>query len=906
MCVMKKIKDKFKLIRKDKSSAAFAVYFFVVILILIFQLLNCKKIDFVTDAFGTKADGEYEFIDGNSIDTEFVVKKDNAVGIVLNGYRDNENEFNKEKLIVKFIDVKTGKVIQKSEILLKNQIDEKDIYVPFEEKIKTGTCLKMSIRSIGIDKTGPVVSVSKTNNAAEYSWLNGELSNKYICASVCYKERTYNWLKPIIYFVAEMFTGIFLFLFQKETSFPLRVNKKRNVDYKFPKIKIRKIILSFILLCGVFIIFFDFVYMKTMEGATRAKDAEIICQESDENLQEIFLEKGSEISQKFVASDDNLSAISIHILNQDSLNGNIIFKIYDANSGELLFDKKTKISKLDELSKHLTKESKKSISRNFEKYCVLEFPEVIEKAKGKTYRCVLEIDSGKAILVGGIGDNSTYERNSKVVNGNICMVALYSNQLFFNTVFRYMIICSITVLLIISVFMVIRRLSIERAFVIAAIFLAFVYSFMIPPYCVPDERAHIDAVYIISNNLLGIEESPAPGRIYKRVSDIDNTKENTMDVSAERYRETFQNMFVKSENEELVLTSADNPVGNVTVFNYLPAAIGFAIARFMHLNTMTMIMFGRWMNALASIFLMWLGIKKIPFGKTTLAVIGLFPIVLQQIASCSYDGILLGTVYVYLAYGFSLMYSSSKSISDLSIMILSGGFSAAACKGGVYIPLLGMFVLMFWELEKPIRKKIKWIIGVAIPLGLVFIAQFAQRILGVFAGNEGNVYSTDTQLYTIAYFKNAPNKLIRLFQNTIVTQGDVHLQQAIGGRLGRLNVIVPWYILIAFLILLLLSGLKRKNENTFVKKGQRFFMLCFSCMSIGLVMLSMLLAFTNIDCNFIAGIQGRYYLPMICLISLSIRNGKIVLVKKNELYFVYAAAVLNVIVFGFALLSILA
>ena len=68
MCVMKKIKDKFKLIRKDKSSAAFAVYFFVIIVLLVVQLVNCKEKDFDTYVFGTKTDELYEILDNKCID----------------------------------------------------------------------------------------------------------------------------------------------------------------------------------------------------------------------------------------------------------------------------------------------------------------------------------------------------------------------------------------------------------------------------------------------------------------------------------------------------------------------------------------------------------------------------------------------------------------------------------------------------------------------------------------------------------------------------------------------------------------------------------------------------------------------------------------------------------------------
>ena len=901
---MGKIKERFNSIKNNKTSAAFAVYFFVIIVLLVVQLVNCGSGKFVTDTFGVHGDESYEFVDGHYIDTEFVVQRANASGIVLYGYKDNGIDVKDATLIVKIVNVETGEVVQKSEILLKDQIDGRDIYIAFNEKIEEQTRLKMSIRSKGLKKYGPVVSLSKTNNVAEKSWIDGEISNKYICAAVCYKGITYSWLKPCVYFVAEILIGCFLMLFQKKTQFPLCNKRAENKYDHFSKISLKKVIITLIIIGVGMFVFFDFVHMKTMESAVRAKDADVICEESEENTKEIFLEKGKEISQQFEATSNNLSAIAIHILDQNSTKGKLTFKIYD-ESDKLIFNKNVKIEKLDLITRHLTKKSKKTINDNVSKYCVLEFPEIIKNSKGHVYKVVFQVDNGSAVLAGDFGENYVYEVNGAEVSGNICMVALYSNQLILDRAFKGMLICSAIVLLIVFILAVFRKASVGRIFIISAVFLAFIYSFLIPPYCVPDERAHIDAVYSISNDLMGIEKNSAPGRIYKRACDIDNTKENTMDVTVERYRETFQSLFEKAENEKLVLASADNPVGNVTFLNYLPAAFGFTIARIMHFNMMTMIMFGRWMNALVSIILMWIGIKKIPFGKVTLAIIGLFPIVLQQISSCSYDGILIGAVFVYLAYSFSLLYSEEKCIYDLAIMILSGAFFAAACKGGVYIPLLGMFLIVFWELGRNMKEKIKWTIEVAIPLGLIFIGQFSQRIWGIFIGNEGSAYSTDSQLYTISYFKDAPNKLIRLYQNTLVTQGDVHLQQAIGGRLGRLNIIIPWYILIMFLILIILSNFKEKNEKIFIKNGQRLFMLFLCCVSVGLVMLSMLLAFTQVDCNFIAGVQGRYYLPMICLVVLCVRNGKVVLTNRNEILFVNSAVVLNIIVFGFALLSAL-
>ena len=568
---------------------------------------------------------------------------------------------------------------------------------------------------------------------------------------------------------------------------------------------------------------------------------------------------------------------------------------------------KVSTKKIEKLSHHLNKDQRDKIKGALQGYYVLEFPEAIENSAGKQYKIVItnEKTAGDNLeLAGGEAEEYPYELNSQPMAGNLCMIALYSNQMIFATMFKYMVAILtvlVSVLIILSGF---GRLSVGKTFLISALVLAFVYSFLIPPFCVPDERAHIDAVYTISNEMLGISEIPAQGRIYKRADDIDATKENTMDVTTERYRETFEDMFGRSGDETLQVAFADNPVGNVTFLNYLPAAVGFTIARLLHFNTITMIMFGRWMNALASILLMWIAIRKLPFGKASFAVFGLFPIILQQIASCSYDGILLGAVFVYMAYAISLLYSEEKSIEEFGVMFLAGGFCTVACKGGVYIPLAGVIAMVLWEMFKPFKEKIKYVIGVAIPFILVFIAQFSQRILSLFMRQPGSAYRSGEEIYNISYFIEKPNQFIRIFQNTIVQVGDVHLQEAIGSLLGRLNIRVPWFILIGFILLICICAIRRRDEAVYVKKGHRLFIALICCASVVLVLLSMLLSYTQQSSNYITGVQGRYYLPIVAVLLLGMRSSKMVRDYKDD-FLILLADILNVLVVGFVLLSAL-
>lgn len=909
----RKIKEKFITVNKTRTSTAFAVYFFVIFAILIIQLLTCGSQSFESFTFGKQADLQYEILDGHVVDTEFVVKQKNANSIVLNGYSDNDIKFKNEKLIVDFTDAETGENIQHSELLLKDQIDEKNILILFGNEISEGTHVKMRVRSLGCEEKGPYIGISETNDSAEYSWIDGELSDSYLCASICYKVKTYNWLKPCVYFLAELLAGLFLLVLHKKTGMPLFSEKTSELETSVVadavplKKRVIRIILTLVVVWIVIFILFDYVYMKTMEATVRAKDPEVICEETDETAQDISLKKGESVSQVFTVSENQLSAVAVYIPNVDDVDIRIKYDLYDQQTGEVVQSNKVSTKKIEKLSHHLNKDQRDKIKGALQGYYVLEFSEAIENSAGKQYKIVITNEKtagGNLELVGGEGEEYPYELNSQPMAGNLCMIALYSNQLIFATMFKYMVIVLTVLLSALIILSGFGRLSVGKTFLISALVLAFVYSFLIPPFCVPDERAHIDAVYTISNEMLGINEIPASGRIYKRADDIDATKENTMDVTTERYRETFENIFGKSADETLQVAYADNPVSNVTFLNYLPAAFGFTIARLLHFNTMTMIMFGRWMNALASILLMWIAIRKLPFGKASFAVFGLFPIILQQIASCSYDGILLGAMFVYFAYAFSLMYSKQKSIFDFGIMLMTGGFAAAACKGGVYIPLLGLILLVCWEIGNNLKEKIGWTLGAVIPVGMVFVGQFSQKIWGMLVRTSGSAYRSGVELYNLSDLLHEPNKLVRIYQNTVNLLGDSYIQESIGGKLGRLNVYIPWYIMIAFLFLVVLSTVTQEGEKSYIRKGQRCFIVLLSSISAGLVMLSMLLAWTQNTYNYIIGVQGRYFLPAIGVLILSLGNNKIKLMNVRKEKMIQIAVLLNTVVCGFALLSV--
>jgi uncharacterized membrane protein len=133
-----------------------------------------------------------------------------------------------------------------------------------------------------------------------------------------------------------------------------------------------------------------------------------------------------------------------------------------------------------------------------------------------------------------------------------------------------------------------------------------------------------------------------------------------MQLTADRYREVEEGLFGRvpaltldgnaSDGRELVTGYARTALENVTIFNYLPAAVGFTLGRLADRNLITMIMTARWINLITCVMILFFAVRRMPYGSAALAVIGLFPKTLQQMASCSYDGIVISGTFLFLSY----------------------------------------------------------------------------------------------------------------------------------------------------------------------------------------------------------------------------------------------------------------
>ena len=106
-----------------------------------------------------------------------------------------------------------------------------------------------------------------------------------------------------------------------------------------------------------------------------------------------------------------------------------------------------------------------------------------------------------------------------------------------------------------------------------------------------------------------------------------------------------------------------------------------------------------------------------------------------------------------------------------------------------------------------------------------------------------------------------------------------YVESLVGSSLGWFAIEIPGLIIIGFVILLLISSLQEENKSQ-LSGIQRGVIVGIGGGISLLVMLTFLIAETYIGSDTIIGVQGRYFLPILPLILVSLKNKTIVL-KKN-------------------------
>ena len=572
---------------------------------------------------------------------------------------------------------------------------------------------------------------------------------------------------------------------------------------------------------------------------------------------------GTEIVQTFVAVDDNLEKVKIDFepYKEDvNCGGKVTIGIKDAN-GNVIEEKEILRNYVRETSQYTLEFSKQKDSKDKEFQIFIRFNDLEEADRFYSVKYT---------------DKNEFLKNHLIVNGEEMQGASIIFQDLYKSNIRTIIYSVILIVFILGVYIVSsiiyykKGMKIENIFLMVAPLTCIFFLVTMPTFKNHDEYYHWLKAYEVSQGTLmtpqedGVQGSMMP----EGVSKVFPTDWTTLD-----YQTMKKLLGVKLNEDNKGILNPET----ATVYSfvqYIPQATGIALARLVTDNVYLITYGGRIVNMIFALLVLYFAIKLMPFGKKLLLIPAMIPIAIEGFTSLSPDAMTISVAFFYIAYILHLAFGDKEQlgIKEKAILLISS-IVIALCKI-VYIPLVGLILIIPKEKFKNQGNKNKIlnfcvIAGIAVIINLIWLA-ISSRYLSTF--REG-----DSKIQVLLALQNP----ILYIQNVLYTfnlNGSNYLLSLFGADLGwgeliKLYSIVPY----AFLGIYLFTAI---TDNELKDKFKRYQIVWISLVVlaiVGLIFTSLYVQWTTVGQTSIAGIQGRYFLPILPLVMLLL--GSVVKVK---------------------------
>ena len=431
------------------------------------------------------------------------------------------------------------------------------------------------------------------------------------------------------------------------------------------------------------------------------------------------------------------------------------------------------------------------------------------------------------------------------------------------------------------------RIPLQRIYLFLGVSLGILFLFMQPVGSIPDEKAHLFASYDVSNTMLGISRTPE-GHILMRSDD-----------AAFRLRE-----YSNSHNFSLYWDAIDDPamheemldIGRKPLstqkYQYFMPGLGLTVGRLLHFGAAGAFFLGRLFNMLGFVLITAYAIRCLPFGKNVLALLALMPMSLQQASSFSYDSFVNSAAFLLVALTMRLAYRS-EDYSDSKkarrwhvfhmIVLLAVCMLLLPVTGSAHAPLCFLPLFLAFRKWKTNRKEALFYIGIL----AACIALFGVLRLLPMMHQIGTAVTTTSgkevkQLYSLSYLRSHPYEWVYILLNTSRNHGAFYLESMIGSPMGVLTKPVNTVLVYVCVVVLVLASLKKRGETIIPGTAAKIWIQLTAWGSVACIMAGMLFAYTDETRQMIDGVQGRYFIPLVFPMLLTIRSEKITAEKSID------------------------
>lgn len=562
------------------------------------------------------------------------------------------------------------------------------------------------------------------------------------------------------------------------------------------------------------------------------------------------LTDNSQISQSFVIPSDNLEGLILYA------------KATEWRAGSAL-----KISFFDEADALVQTwnfggdEIAANVISNDERRISLPFNEPYNTVPESMYRIVIETENVIS------EDNWQFKCSSSdaskgdfLLDGEIlpCDLTLAASVEYFSFIWKFYLF--IIALFFITSFIIYFLLGKEKRFEVTATVLAFslgiIYNFMVPVFSVPDESIHFASSYKLTNQWLGEQLTDDWNCVLMRKQDVYRTNVQYSSIS-----QFWKYYATEPDYGDDMNTKAGWGVGKAldgTQISYYLPAVAILTARLLQFKSLALLMFGRLPNLLLYCAALYFALKLAPIGKKQIAVVAMFPMSLSLAASYSYDCMTIAgnMLFIALLLRISLQEKKTDWKDIIALLLISLTFiPIKVVYGTVLLPLLFLP-------DNRFKNKMQLFVAKAgIILANVVVILFSSRMLRVVGQN----ISGEKNTYSIWEALRNPFQIFVIMAQNFISRVNFYLENAVGAQMGWFNIYIFRYIIYGFIVLMLLSSARPGDHHAPVGRQLRIPLLLSSIGGCVAIFLTGTLLFGHHagQKDSVAGVQGRYFLPLI-------------------------------------------
>lgn len=418
--------------------------------------------------------------------------------------------------------------------------------------------------------------------------------------------------------------------------------------------------------------------------------------------------------------------------------------------------------------------------------------------------------------------------------------------------------------------------------------------FMLPTYT-PDAASHAWKSYEVSNGIFFTTINDK-GKAITEVPKVMSVYRETVLTDYATMNEVLQS---EDSNNYDNTVEVDCPSKGYCFIYYIGYAIGMFIAKILQLNIFIGLYLARIINFIIVLGLGYIAIKKMPFGKILLCVYLMIPMFMQQATAFSADSIMNSTIILFIAYCLNLIFKQDPINKKEKIIFLILTIFIGISKVP-YFPFIGLGLILA-KRRKEMTKKEIILLGFATLVVCVGSFFILSRLNSGYTNGTAQKYLEQTGVNSGEQLKGIltnPFHFVKVLVNNLFVNGEYYLTSAIGNHMGWLSITVPRIFVILYIALLITSAFAEENKEVF-RKLEKLWIVFLAIIMCILIVLGLYLEWTKVGVYQVAGVQGRYFLPIgiLFLLALCTKHNHIK-VKNTNVIMPLCALLINLLFIG--------